>query len=64
MHIMEERQRDFIAYIYLSRYLYYQPVQTPYRIEKACVIKRTFMSQLVFFRFQCISYILDRSSFY
>ena len=44
MRSMDEQEPDFIAYIYLCRYAYYPRVQKePCKLEKACVIKRTFI---------------------
>ena len=43
IHLMDERERDFIAYKYLCRLIYYPRVQKPCMLEKACVMKRTFI---------------------
>ena len=48
---MDEREPDLIAYIYLYRYVYYRRLQETFNLEKACVIERTFISQLVAFCF-------------
>ena len=48
------------TYIYVDTYILGE-CKRPCRPEKACVIKRTFYWKLVFFCFQCIFNVLNRS---
>ena len=51
------------AYIYVDTCIIGE-CRKPCRLERACVIKCTFISQLVFFCFYCISNVLNRSRIY
>ena len=49
MHLTDEQERDFIAYIYLCRYVYYRGVQKTLSLRKSlCNQMHFYLTTLIF----------------